>query len=162
MWKNAVERGRPHMTIRCTRIACWIPKATNTHLEYVIPIAYPLQQWLHASASILRCTYSYIACLVICLTLLSDWRVITSLNSSKWTVCLMQWKCHGRRYFSSVVWSRPAVPLHCSSSAIYLHTCQQTLWPFRLRIPDLNEYFHNRTYGQSDQPRGQVVRVSAY
>jgi len=28
------------------RIACWIPKATNTHSQYVILIAFPLQQWL--------------------------------------------------------------------------------------------------------------------
>ena len=31
MWKNIVERGRPRMTIRRMCIACWIPKATNTH-----------------------------------------------------------------------------------------------------------------------------------
>jgi hypothetical protein len=29
------------------RIACWITKATNTHSEYAILIAFPLQQWLH-------------------------------------------------------------------------------------------------------------------
>jgi len=28
------------------RIACWILKATNTHSEYVIIVAFPLQQWL--------------------------------------------------------------------------------------------------------------------
>ena len=38
------------------RIACWIPKATNTHSEYVIFIAFPLQQWLHECASMLRYT----------------------------------------------------------------------------------------------------------
>ena len=27
------------------RIACWIPKATNTYSEYVIHIAFALQQW---------------------------------------------------------------------------------------------------------------------
>jgi hypothetical protein len=27
-------------------IAWWIPKATNALLEYVIPIAFPLLQWL--------------------------------------------------------------------------------------------------------------------
>ena len=43
-------------------IACWIPKATNTHPEYVILIAFPLQQWLHERASLLR--YTYISCLV--------------------------------------------------------------------------------------------------
>jgi hypothetical protein len=30
MWKNTVEPGRPQLTIRCMRIAYWMPKATNT------------------------------------------------------------------------------------------------------------------------------------
>ena len=34
----------------------------NTHAEYVILIAFPLQQWLHERASLLR--YTYFACLV--------------------------------------------------------------------------------------------------
>jgi hypothetical protein len=42
------------------RIACWIRKATNTHSEYVLLNAFPQQQWLQASASMLR--YTYIAC----------------------------------------------------------------------------------------------------
>jgi hypothetical protein len=42
MWKHFVERDRPHMTIRLIRFACWIPKATDTHSEYVIFIAFPL------------------------------------------------------------------------------------------------------------------------
>jgi len=42
MWKNTVEQGRPQMAIWRMHIACWIPKATNTHLEYVIFIAFPL------------------------------------------------------------------------------------------------------------------------
>jgi len=75
MWKNIVERGRPQMTIWHMRIACWIPKATNTqthtdphthtrtHSEYVILIAFPLQQWLHERASMLR--HTYIVCHVI-------------------------------------------------------------------------------------------------
>jgi len=33
MWKNIVERGRPLMTIWRMRIACWMPKATNTHTQ---------------------------------------------------------------------------------------------------------------------------------
>jgi hypothetical protein len=50
------------MTIWCTCIACWIPKATNTNLEYVILIAFPPQQWLHERITLLRC--KYIACRV--------------------------------------------------------------------------------------------------
>ena len=36
VWTNIVEPDRPQMTIRRMRVACWIPKATNTHPEYVI------------------------------------------------------------------------------------------------------------------------------
>jgi hypothetical protein len=39
-------------------IACWTPKATNTHLAYVILNAFPLQQWLHELASLLRYNYN--------------------------------------------------------------------------------------------------------
>ena len=68
MWKNIVERGRPRMTIWRMRIECWIPKATNTHSGCVILSDFPLQRWLHESASILR--YTYIACLVLCCTIM--------------------------------------------------------------------------------------------
>jgi hypothetical protein len=44
------------------RFACWMIKATNTHSGYVILIAFPRQQWLLESTSILR--YTYIACRV--------------------------------------------------------------------------------------------------
>ena len=44
------------MTTWRMRIACWIPKATNTHSEYVILTVFPLQQWLHEHASMLRAT----------------------------------------------------------------------------------------------------------
>jgi hypothetical protein len=30
-----VYRGRPQMTIWRMRIACWIPKATNIHTQFV-------------------------------------------------------------------------------------------------------------------------------
>ena len=53
---------RPQMTRGNMRIACSIPKATNIFSEYVILTAFPLQQWLHERASVLR--YTYIACIV--------------------------------------------------------------------------------------------------
>ena len=40
MWKNIIERGKPQKTIWSMRSARWIPKATNTHSEYVILIAF--------------------------------------------------------------------------------------------------------------------------
>ena len=43
MWENIVEPGRLQMTIWRMRIICWIPKATNTHSEYITLIFPPLQ-----------------------------------------------------------------------------------------------------------------------
>jgi hypothetical protein len=61
MWKNIAQRGRPQMTTRRMRIACWITKAT--HSQYAILIAFPLQQWLQEPASLLRNTF--FDCLVL-------------------------------------------------------------------------------------------------
>jgi len=38
MWKNIEERSRAQITIWRLSVAYWIPKATNTHPEYVILI----------------------------------------------------------------------------------------------------------------------------
>ena len=50
MWQNIVKLGRSQMTIWLIRIANWIPTSTNTHSEYVILIAFPLQLWSHERA----------------------------------------------------------------------------------------------------------------
>jgi hypothetical protein len=50
------------ITVWRMRIACWIPKATNAHLECVIIIVFPLQHRLDERASMLR--YRFSACLV--------------------------------------------------------------------------------------------------
>jgi hypothetical protein len=54
-FKNTAELDMPQMTILLTHLACWISKATNTHADYVIPISFRLQLWLHESACMLRC-----------------------------------------------------------------------------------------------------------
>ena len=59
--KNTVEPGRLQMKTWRMRIACWIPKTTDTHSEYVIFIVFPRQQLLHERASCLR--HTYIPCL---------------------------------------------------------------------------------------------------
>jgi len=69
------------MTICRMRVASWIPKATNTHSEYVTFIAFPLQQWLQERVSMLLHTTS--ACLVF------TWgrdkiKLITQLSIQKW------------------------------------------------------------------------------
>ena len=63
MWKYIVLRGWSLATIWPMHIACWIPKATNTHtLMLCNSHFFPLQQWLHERASMLH--YTYIACIV--------------------------------------------------------------------------------------------------
>jgi hypothetical protein len=62
MWKNMVRSVRALVTVWLMHISRWIPKATNRLSEYVVLIAFPLQQWLHEGASMLR--YTYIAYLV--------------------------------------------------------------------------------------------------
>ena len=57
MWKILYSRAGYGLTIRRMRIACWIPEATNTHPEYIILIAFTLQQRLQERASMLRYTY---------------------------------------------------------------------------------------------------------
>jgi len=42
--------------IRRMRFSRWIPRATDTHSENVILIVFPLQQWLHERAPMLRYT----------------------------------------------------------------------------------------------------------
>jgi hypothetical protein len=57
MSKNTVEPGRQQMTIWRMRIAYCKTMATNRQAEYVILIAFPLQQCLHERASVLWYTY---------------------------------------------------------------------------------------------------------
>jgi hypothetical protein len=47
--------------IQRMRFACWITKATGTHSEYVILLAFARQQWLRERASVLR-LYEHFLC----------------------------------------------------------------------------------------------------
>ena len=78
--------------IRRMRFACRVTKATDTHSEYAILIAFPLQQWLCERASMLRYTYS--ACLVFILTKLHHFLQMMHL-------------CEQRTYQKQVNYNRP-------------------------------------------------------
>jgi hypothetical protein len=67
MWKNIVERGRPQIAIWRMRIACWITKATKTHSEYLLLIAFVQQEWLLERASTLLYPCCTVHCLSVCL-----------------------------------------------------------------------------------------------
>jgi hypothetical protein len=69
-WKNIIEPNRPQMTVWRMRITRWIPKATNTHPGYVIFFAFPLRQWLHQPATMLRYTKRCVKLYVCTLPLL--------------------------------------------------------------------------------------------
>jgi hypothetical protein len=58
---GTAEEATDYNIIRRMLIACWITKATDTHSEYVILIAFPRQQRLQEGASELL--YMHIACL---------------------------------------------------------------------------------------------------
>ena len=85
MWKITTEPDRPQMTVRRTRISCWIPKATNT--LRICNTAFPLQQCLLERASMLR--YVYIACLVLLLVPTRDDR--PSLQNSSFRKLFPCW-----------------------------------------------------------------------
>jgi hypothetical protein len=65
------------MTIWRMRIACWITRATNTHIQHAIRIAFPQQQLLQEGAFVfwytyialnkytIYCTYKYINRIVL-------------------------------------------------------------------------------------------------
>jgi len=63
MHKNIVEPDGLEVTLSHKPIACCISKATDTHSEFIILGAFPLQQWLQKRAWAFR--YTYIACLVV-------------------------------------------------------------------------------------------------
>jgi len=70
MWKNIVEQDRTQMTNWRMRFACWITKATNTHLAYVILTAFALHQWLYVRTYLI--VTSYIQCLSFLLFVLQS------------------------------------------------------------------------------------------
>ena len=52
--KNIVQSNRQKTRIWLMPFACMIPKPINTNSDYVTLIAFPLQQWLYETASMLR------------------------------------------------------------------------------------------------------------
>jgi hypothetical protein len=68
LWNNVDKHCKTRQAtddniIRRMRFACWITKVTDTYSEYVIIIAFPHQQWLHADAPMLRWYVHCIFCL---------------------------------------------------------------------------------------------------
>jgi hypothetical protein len=135
MWKNIVEPDRPCMTIWRMPIACRITKATNTHSEYVVLTAFPLQQRLHERASVLRCTYSANLedCLVLPLALSDNSSIMIETSTAHW------WNYTDKatlKYFeeiksfnvqctiSTVAWEHAAADIGISHSSHTIKQCK--------------------------------------
>ena len=94
MWENTVEPDRPHMTVWRMPCACWIPKATNSHSEYVILITFPLAQ---SRAIAPQCYVTRAAPVLICMTRLPNFMQI---EVTVWSLIPSQ--MDGRR---NIVWT---------------------------------------------------------
>jgi len=81
MWENIVKPGIPQMTIWCMHIVCGMPKATDTLSGYVILIAFPLLQWLHKCASVLRYSTEAVVFYKIILVLSTESSVVLLCSS---------------------------------------------------------------------------------
>ena len=62
MWKNTAQPGRPQMTIWRMRIACQVPKATNTRTKCILLLLFSLPQRLQERVSML--CYTLHCCLI--------------------------------------------------------------------------------------------------
>jgi len=123
MWKNMLELGKSQMTIKIRRmpVACWIPKAIDTHSEYVILTAFPLQQRLLERYSLWR--YTYIVCLSTGVLKVSMWAsTIWNFVRASFRVFLFS-----RSYWKS--WSSLRIG-HAILSFTYWHKLLWTLWVF--------------------------------
>jgi hypothetical protein len=86
-WENIVEPDRSQMAMWRMRIACPISKTVDTHSEYVILTAFPLQQWLCERATMLNC--SYIACIVL-LFFLTLFLIESGMRKRNPYLCMVQ------------------------------------------------------------------------
>ena len=80
LWDNVKKNTVGQMKMWRMRIACWIPKATNTHThthtQYVILIAFPLQQWLQALPPSVTLYVHCLSCLKIASANWPAWHAI--------------------------------------------------------------------------------------
>ena len=115
MWKNMVERGRPRITIWCMRIACWIPKATNTHSEYVILTAFPLHlvsrkrlTYVTGTMPVLLVMAKYYAPCA-----LQVWRTAEFMYKDRRKLRELEWVTHSSFWVPATLTSRINSPREC-------------------------------------------------
>jgi hypothetical protein len=65
VWRNIVRPVKQQLTLWRLRIACWIPGATNTHWEYIIPLFLSTATVIARKRLIITSRVACIACLVL-------------------------------------------------------------------------------------------------
>jgi hypothetical protein len=90
LWDNVEKYGTARQAtdgimIRRMHLACWVTKATDTHSEYVILIAFPRQQWLRERFSMWRLCVHCLSCYLL------------DHKSSFWTICVQKIKVEAIR-----------------------------------------------------------------
>jgi hypothetical protein len=122
LWDNVEKYCRvdtPWLILWPMCIACWIPKAINTHSEYVILIGFPLQELWQEGASLLqdmRCS------------LTQQWgAVVQPILLWKINNYYVFWERKGDKYYIFWVWVSSLNYPACNWHAQYCH-----MWPVRL------------------------------
>jgi hypothetical protein len=115
--KYSISGHRPQMTIWRMRIACRIPKAANTHSEYVMLIAFSLQQRLHERVIMLR--YAYSAFVI--------WQCVWVAASGTHLMCF-----NTRFFIPSAIMSRPTMskPASVARTSITCSGSSTGMWYF--------------------------------
>ena len=138
LWDNVEECGRAGQvtggnTIWLMRLTCWITKATDTHSEYVILIAFQRQEWLRERSSLLCCTY--VVCFFfhfICPLLTTYFlRFVLFTPSLRFTVILTFLYSYVFAFFFCVMQNHACWDnFYAVSSSLIL------VWPLWARIPE--------------------------
>ena len=129
----------PQITIWCMHILCWIAKATNTHSEYVIHIAFPLHQWLYERASVLCLTYIF--CSKVKVNVVQALRLCTgrTVHRGSRGIALLfhdqrqQKVVRGQRYVWAAIYLQERPATHCTGGwvgpRVGLDRCQKSRPP---------------------------------
>ena len=130
MWKKygTAEQATDDSKIRCMRFACGITKATDTHSEYVILIAFQRKQWLTRT----RFNITFIRTLpvllsVYCCVFLASVSLITNYIFDR-----IPWVTLRILYWSRMNFTEPCLksdiviyPVPCQSNSV-----QSNIWLF--------------------------------
>jgi hypothetical protein len=112
MGKNVVQQGRSQMTVWHMLVACWIPKATNTHSDFIIFIAF------YSNNGCTNAPQFYVICTLLVLLLYS------TVHYFHHIVILRYSSMRNESYKYSI--HQPLVLSHLSSFIVYLSLSLET------------------------------------